>query len=234
MKRSFDRELQGLKHAILQMGELVEKAIEEALDGLKQRDGKHFDRVYNLEKIINGMHMSIDESCVRALALHSPVAADLRLVVSIIKINTDLERMGDQAVNISHNASRYIAEPPLKPLVDLPVMATEVRIMVRESLDAFLKPDLALARTVLGRDDTVDELKNKIFDEVVDSYMMVDPTSVHRGLDLILIARNLERIGDHATNIAEDAIYVASGEDVRHGKRTQPPASAVSKTDRHN
>lgn len=223
MKRSFDKDLQHLKKLIVAMGEQVETAIDLALKGLKNRDPSYFERVFLIEKVVNAQHMEVDEACVRVLALHSPVAADLRLVVGIIKVNSDLERMGDQSVNISQNAMRYISAPPLKPLVDLPIMATEVAIMVRESLDSFLKPNPDLARQVLARDDAVDAMKNKIFNDIINEFMKVDSSTVQRGLDLILIARNLERIGDHATNIAEDAIFVTSGKDVRHGTRSVPP-----------
>jgi phosphate transport system protein len=150
------------------------------------------------------------------LARQSPLAADLRLVVAVIKINTDLERMGDQAVNIAYNGQRYLEEPALKPLIDLPRMAQIVREMVRQALDAFVRQDLVLARQVLDRDDAVDNLKDQIFRELL-TYMISDPKTIQRALNLILIARNLERLGDHATNIAEDVIYAISGRDVRHG-----------------
>ena len=169
--------------------------------------------------------MQVDEACLNLLARQSPLAADLRLVVAIIKINTDLERMGDQAVNISHNGRRYLMEPPLKPLIDIPRMAEEVRFMVRAALDAFVTQNLKLAHDVLDRDDSVDTLKNTIFKELL-GYMSTDSRSIERALDLILIARNLERIGDHATNIAEDVIFACTGEDVRHGARKLPPNGA--------
>lgn len=216
MERHFDSDLRKLKEQILSMGGAVERAIEEATQALIERRPERLERVYELEKTINQDHIEVDEACVRILARQSPLAADLRLIVAIIKINTDLERMGDQAVNISHNAKRYLAEPALKPLIDIPRMAHEVRVMTRESLDAFVRRDIELARKVLVRDDSVDTLKNQVFRELID-YMTKDPLSIERALNLILIARNLERIGDHATNIAEDVIFAATGEDVRHG-----------------
>lgn len=156
----------------------------------------------------------------KLLALQQPLAADLRLIIAIIKINTDLERMGDQAVNIAHNAERYLKEKPIKPLVDLPIMFSEVRFMVGEALDAFVKTDLALAKDVLTRDDQVDSLKHKIFKDVLE-VIKVESQGIEAGLCLILIARNLERIGDHSTNIAEDVIFAITGEDVRHSGRVE-------------
>ncbi len=216
MERQIDTEIRELKELILAMGGFVEKAIEEATQALILREPSRFARVYELEKSINEHHILVDEACVKLLARQSPLAADLRWIVATIKINNDLERMGDQAVNISHNGERYLKEPALKPLIDLPRMASEVRQMVRSCLDAFVRKDQALAERVLEQDDVVDGLKNEIFDEL-RQYMVKDPTAVERALNLILIARNLERLGDHATNIAEDVIYALTGKDIRHG-----------------
>jgi phosphate transport system protein len=227
MERHFDIELKNLKEQILAMGGCVERAIEEATQALIERKPERFDRVYELEKTINQSHIQVDEAALKLLARQSPLAADLRLVVAVIKINTDLERMGDQAVNISQTATRYLKEPPLKPLIDIPRMAQEVRTMVREALDAFVRHDVKLAREVLNRDDSVDALKNQIFRELI-TYMVSDPRAIERAIQLILIARNLERIGDHATNIGEDVIFAITGEDVRHGARKLPPAGGGS------
>lgn len=224
MERHFEVEIRKLKEQILAMGGAVERAIDEATRALIDRKAENFTRVHDLERTINLAHIQVDESCLNLLARQSPLAADLRLVVAVLKINTDLERMGDQAVNISHNGLRYIQQPPLKPLIDIPRMAEEAKIMVRQSLDAFVTQNVELAREVLGRDDSVDALKNQIFRELL-TYMMSDPAAIERALNLILIARNLERIGDHATNIAEDVIFAITGEDIRHGGRKTPPAS---------
>jgi phosphate transport system protein len=148
------------------------------------------------------------------------------MIVAILKISTDLERMGDQAVNIAHNAEHYIDRPPLKPLVDLPKMFDEARFMVREAIDSFVRQDQSLARDVLKRDDRVDALKGKIFKDVLE-HMKHKPDMVEQGLCLILIARNLERIGDHSTNIAEDVIFAVSGEDVRHASRAESLKEAL-------
>ncbi len=221
MERHFDTQLKALKEKILTMGGCVERGIEEALKALLDREPERFEQVELLEHKVNQSHMQVDEACVQLLAQQSPLARDLRLIIAIIKINTDLERMSDQAINISHSGRRYLSAPALKPLVDTPKMAQEVRTMVREALDAFVRQDLALARRCIQRDDTVDELKRRIFDDVRD-IMAKDPTTIDRGLNLILIARNLERIGDHATNIAEDVIFAISGEDIRHGGAAPP------------
>jgi phosphate transport system protein len=220
MERHFDLELRALKDQILSMGGAVERAIEETTRALIERESSRFQAVHELEKSINQSHVEVDDACVRLLARQSPLAADLRLVVAILKINTDLERMGDQAVNIADNGERYLSEPPLKPLIDLPRMAEIVREMVRQSLDAFVRRDLKLAQAVVKRDDSVDQLKDQIFRELL-TYMMSDPRTIERALNLILIARNLERLGDHATNIAEDVIYAISGQDIRHGGLAQ-------------
>lgn len=218
MERHFESELRNLKQQILVMGGNVEKATEEAIGALLERKPERFERVHELEKNINEEHIQVDEACIKLLARQQPMAADLRFIVAILKINTDLERMGDQAVNIAHNGKRYLEEPPLKPLIDIPRMAKEVQQMVREALDALVNRNLELAKGVLDRDDVVDAFKNQIFRELI-TYMIGDPRSIERAINLILIARNLERIGDHATNIAEDVIYAITGKDIRHGHR---------------
>lgn len=215
MERHFDIELRDLKARILSMGGLVEKAIEESLQALIQREPKRFEKVHELEVGINRHHIEVDEACLKLLARQSPLGGDLRWILAVIKINTDLERMGDQAVNISHNGTRYLSEAPLKPLIDLPRMADQVRLMVREALDAFVHADVEKAQRVLEMDDVVDGLKNQIFRELI-TYMIGDPKAIERALNLILIARNLERLGDHATNIGEDVIFAITGKDVRH------------------
>ena len=217
MERQIDSEILKLKERILLMGGYVEKALEESTQALINREPERFKQVYQFEKTINRSHIEVDEASLKILATQSPLAADLRLIVAVIKINTDLERMGDQAVNIAENGVRYLSEPPLKPLIDLPQMAHEVRFMVRESLDAFVKQDLDRAADVLNRDDSVDELKRKIFSDL-KVLMRENSANVDRAMTLILIARNLERLGDHATNIAEDVIFAATGRDIRHSK----------------
>jgi phosphate transport system protein len=218
VERNIDSEIGRLREKLLSMGGYVEKAIEEATQALIENQPNRFDRVHEFEEKINQLHIQVDEDCLKFLATQSPLAADLRFILAVIKINTDLERMGDQAVNIALNGREYLARPPLKPLIDIPRMANEARFMVKESLDAFVKKDVALAQDVLKRDDSVDAMKNQIFRELL-TYMMGDPKTVEQAMCLILIARNLERVGDHATNIAEDVIFVVSGQDIRHGGR---------------
>jgi len=206
MHRHFETELKDLKEQILAMGGHVEQAVESATQALIQRQPALFKLVHELEAKINREHMEVDESCLELLARQSPLAADLRLVIAILKISTDLERMGDQAVNIAYNAKDYLEGEPVKDLVDIPRMAIEVKAMVRDALDAFVRQDRKLAEDVLL----------KVFRELI-GYMSANPTNVERALDLILIARNLERLGDHATNIAEDVIFAVTGDDIRHG-----------------
>lgn len=216
MHRHFEVELKDLKDQLVEMGGHVEQAVEVATQALIQRQPAMFKQVHELEAKINREHMEVDESCLELLARQSPLATDLRLVIAILKISTDLERMGDQAVNIAYNAKDYLEGEPVKEMHDIPQMATEVRAMVRDALDAFVRQDRKLAEEVLLKDDKVDSLKDKVFHELV-SYMGKNPTNIERALDLILIARNLERLGDHATNIAEDVIFAVTGDDIRHG-----------------
>lgn len=230
MERHFDASLRELKEQLVNMAGLVERAIEAATEALQKRDRQKIALVHEIEARVNAAHIAVDNSCVRLLALQQPLAADLRLIVATIKINTDLERMGDQAVNIAHNTDRYIKGTPLKPLIDLPRMFDETRIMVRETIDSFVRTDAALARDVLRRDDLVDGLKNKIFRDVLEHIKATPehPEHIEQGLNLILIARNLERIGDHATNIAEDVIFAITGEDVRHSARVETIKGALT------
>lgn len=216
MIRNFESELKTLKGRILEMGGYVEQAIDIATQALHERDVSKLDGIHLVERRVNEAHVLIDNACVELLARQSPFAADLRLVIAIIKINTDLERMGDQAVNISYNAAHYLKDTRIDVADDLTKMAAAVKIMVRNSLDAFMNQDTVLAQAVLEADDEVDGYKNKMFQRLLP-FMKQEPSLVESALDLILIARNLERMGDHATNIAEDVIFACTGEDVRHG-----------------
>jgi len=213
--RHFEDHLQELKGRLVTMGTAAETMIERAVKSLLERDsGRHAD-VFKTEQEVNGLHIEVDERVINLIALHHPVAADLRLAVMCSKIAGELERIGDQAVNICQNTTELLRYPPLKPLIDIPLMAEIARRMLRESLDAFVKQDAVLAQKVLNTDDEVDAFKNQIFRELL-TYMMSDPGTIPRALALILISRNLERVGDHATNVAEEVIYSAQGRDVRH------------------
>ena len=164
---------------------------------------------------INQLHIEIDSRCFKLLALHQPMAVDLRAIVSAVKINTDLERVGDLAINIAEAVRRYMRHPPVKELIDIPRMAEIAQSMLRDSLDSYVRRDIALAQSVLNQDDELDALKTQVFRDLL-TYMLQDPSTIEPALDLILISRHLERIGDHATNIAEDVIFMVSASDVRH------------------
>jgi len=213
--RHFEDQLADLKGRLVQMGTHAESMIDRAIRGLIERTPDRHPEVFQTEESVNALHIEIDERVITLIALQHPVAADLRLVVMCSKIAGELERIGDQAVNICQNTSELLRHPTLRPLIDIPLMAEIARRMLREGLDAFVRQDAALAQKVLDADDEVDAFKNQIFRELL-TYMMSDPGTIPRALALILISRNLERVGDHATNIAEEVIYAVQGRDVRH------------------
>ena len=213
--RHFQEELEQLKTRLLEMGGLAEDRVRLAVLALVERDLGLVERVLVHDVEINQLHIEIDDRSFKLLALHQPMAVDLRSIVSAVKINTDLERVGDLAVNIAEAISRYLQHPPIKQLADIPRMATIAQAMLRDALDAYVRLDTAMAGAVLDRDDELDTLKTTLFREIL-TLMLHDPTTVEPGLDLILISRHLERIGDHATNIAEDVIFMVSAVDVRH------------------
>jgi phosphate transport system protein len=221
--RHFQEELEALQSRLLEMGGLAEERVRAAIDGLMSREVTAIDCVLRGDEPINELHMEVDNRCFKLLALHQPMAADLRAIVASVKINVDLERVGDLAVNIAEAARRYVTHPPVKKLIDIPEMGDIAQTMLRDALDAFVRRDTALAQHVLNEDDRLDALKTQIFRELL-TYMLQDPTTVEPALDLILISRHLERIGDHATNIAEDVIFMVSALDVRH----QGPSQAES------
>src|SRR5262245_24397176 len=214
-RHQFEEELQMLKNRLLNMGALVEERVHEATHSLIERRPDTAERIITSDQEVNELQIEIDERCLKLLALQQPMASDLRLITAAMKINADLERIGDQAVNIAEQAVRILVHPPLKPIIDLPRMAEIAERMTRESLDAFVRKDAKLARSILARDDEVDQLKDQAF-RVLLTYMMADPGTIERALGLILISRHLERIADHATNIAEDVIFVVEAKDVRH------------------
>lgn len=217
-ERPVDIELKALKQLLITMANHVQKAIESATFALQHHHPEKLQDVFEHERSINQLHIQIDGDCLKLLALHQPLAKDLRFIFSIIKINTDLERMGDQAVNIAKNTEKYLQQPTLKPLIDLPLMFEEVKSMIGSAIQAFIQKKQILAREVLTQDDRVDQLKHQIFREVIET-IKVKPDLIEPGLTLILIARNLERLGDHATNIAEDVIFAITGKDIRHPEK---------------
>ena len=215
MERHFVHDLEKLKERLLLMGGLAERSVHQAMEAVLEAQEEPAQRVLREENAINELQIEIDERVVQLLALHQLMAADLRLVLAVARINNDLERIGDQAVNIAQAALRIVRHPRVKPYVDLPRMSELAEEMVRDSLNAVVSKDVELARSVLTRDDQVDMLRDQIFRELL-TYMMGDSSVVFPAFELILVARNLERIGDHATNIAEDVIYMVAGHDVRH------------------
>jgi phosphate transport system protein len=211
----FREELEQAKARLLEMGGLAEEEVRLSIKGLVERDHSLLEHVMRGDAPLNSLHIEIDNRCFMLLALHQPMAADLRTIVAAVKINTDLERVGDLAVNIAEAATRYLQHPQVKRLIDIPNMARMAQSMLRDALDAFVRLDSALAQRVLDEDDKLDALKTQIFRELL-TYMLQDPSTIEPSLDLILISRHLERIGDHATNVAEDVIFIVSARDVRH------------------
>src|SRR5687768_3001041 len=217
--RHFQEELEALQGRLLEMGGLAEERVRAAVQGLVTRDVESIERVLRGDEPINQFHIEVDNRCFRLLALYQPMAVDLRGIVAAVKINTDLERVGDLAVNIAEASKRYTTHPPVKKLIDIPQMGDIAQSMLRDALDAYVRRDTALAHQVLNEDDRLDALKTQVFRELL-TYMLQDPGTVEPALDLILVSRHLERIGDHATNVAEDVIFMVSARDVRH----HPPA----------
>jgi phosphate transport system protein len=213
--RHFQEELDILKTRLLEMGGLAEERVRSAVQGLADRDFAKIERVLHGDEPVNVLHIEIDDRCLKLLALHQPVAADLRAVMVAVKINTDLERVGDLAVNIAEASKRYATHPPVKKLIDIPRMTDIAQAMLRDALDSYVNQDIVLAQHVLNEDDKLDALKTQIFRELL-TFMLQDPGTIEPSLDLILVSRHLERIGDHATNIAEDVIFLVSARDVRH------------------
>ncbi len=213
--RHFQDELEALQARLLEMGGLAEERVRAAVQGIVTRDMLVIDRVMRGDEPINALHIEIDDRCFRMLALHQPMATDLRAIVAAVKINTDLERVGDLAVNIAEAARRYVSHPPVKQLIDIPEMGEIAQGMLRDALDAYVRRDTGLAQQVLDEDDRLDGLKTHVFRELLN-IMLHDGATVEPSIDLILVSRHLERIGDHATNIAEDVIFMVSALDVRH------------------
>ncbi|HEX9760369.1 MAG TPA: phosphate signaling complex protein PhoU [Candidatus Acidoferrales bacterium] len=215
MERHFEQEIDELKERLLWMGSLAERAVHQAVHALLDSDESLAARVIEEESAINEMQIEIDDRVLRLMALQQLMAADLRFVLAASRINADLERIGDQAVNIAESAQRILRHPRVKPYVDLPQMSEIAEQMVRDALNAVVRRDIDLARAVLARDDQVDHLRDQMFRELL-TYMMENSSVIFQAFELILVAKNLERIGDHATNIAEDVIYMVAGRDVRH------------------
>ena len=211
----FQQQLEELKTSLLQMATLVEGMLHDAIQSLVNRDSDLGKKVMAMEHETNAMENSIDELCLKLLALRQPMAVDLRFITSAMKIVTDLERMGDQAVNICERVISLNQEPQLKPYIDIPRIAEIVQSMVKDVLDAFVNRDVKLARSVCERDDLVDRLNDQVFRELL-TYMISDPKTITRAVHLMIVSRCLERIADHATNIAEDVIFMVNALVIKH------------------
>lgn len=216
MDRIIDSQLEDLKKLSIEMGGLVEKALSSTMAGLFKKELALLQQVHTIENSINELQIRIDNECLQVLAKQGPVAKDLRLILSIIKINTDLERMGDQCVNMAYIGRELIERNFSNSVQDLEMMFNSATHMVKASLDSFVKMDSEAAKKVLGMDDQVDAYKVKISKSSIEA-MKTDVAHFQDHLDFLLIARNLERLGDHSTNIAEDVIFALSGKDIRHG-----------------
>ncbi len=222
MERHIDVELARLKNELVRMAGLAEAAIGLAVKALVSRDAQVAQQVIASDDAVNTMELEVDELCLRIMALYQPEAKDLRFLAMALKINNDLERMGDQAVNIAERTLELLKEPLLKPLIDIPRMAQIAQAMVKDSLDAFVQQDVPRARAVCQRDDEVDRYDDQMFRELL-TYMMQDPKTITRSVNLILVSRHLERIADHATNIAEDVIYLVEGKNIKHHAQEKSP-----------
>jgi phosphate transport system protein len=215
MERHFDEELKNLKQKLLHMADTAQEMVGLSVKALAERKEPLAQQVFQLEDTVNHLEIEIEEEVLKLLALRQPAAGDLRLLTAILKINNDLERIADQAVNISELAVELLKQPALKPLIDIPHMANLAQRMIKNSLDAFVQEDPALAKRVCLDDDDVDRINDQVFRELL-TYMMQDPKSINRAVDLILVSRNLERVADHATNISEDVIFIVEGKNIKH------------------
>jgi phosphate transport system protein len=213
--RHFEQELEKLKSKLLEMSALVESAVYRSVQGVVEKNEELAQQVLRNEGRINQLEIEIDDLAISLLALQAPLAADLRLVTAAIKINNDLERMGDLSVSIAQSALSLIKEPLIRPLIDIPHIAGLAQGMVRKALDAFVNRDAELARSVLASDDAVDNMRTASYHELI-SFMESNPQQIPQALYLLSVIRNLERIADHATNIAEDVLFLVKGIDVRH------------------
>ncbi|MCC6764328.1 MAG: phosphate signaling complex protein PhoU [Deltaproteobacteria bacterium] len=219
--RQYEEELNDLRQRILSMGGLVEKQIAKAIEALVRRDRPLAEATIQKDAEVNALDGEIDDMCLRLLALRQPAGRDLRFITTALKITTDLERLGDRAVSISERAVELAAEPPLKPYIDIPRMADIALGMLRQSLDAFVREDPDMALAVCRSDDEVDKLNGQIFRELL-SYMIEDPHTITRAMRILFVSKYLERIADHATNIAEMVVFMVKGQSIRHA--TVPPS----------
>jgi phosphate transport system protein len=215
MQRHFEEQIEALKNDLLLMSGRAEEIIRKALESLMSRDTKLADEVFADDATIDRMEIDIEEACIQLLALQQPLASDLRLITSALKISNDLERVGDHAVNIAGCAKQLAGRAPVKPLADLPALAEKSIGMLRDALDAFVRGDAESARLLVRRDDEVDDLNRQMFAELMRR-MIADPQQVERSMTLVLVGRNLERIADLATNVAEEVVFIAEARIIKH------------------
>jgi phosphate transport system protein len=227
--RHFHEQLNELYQKVVAMGLIAESMIQTAVASLIERNEAMAKQVFAKEEEVNALQVDIDDRAVKLTAMNQPVAQDARFLFMASRIGGELERVADQAINICQNAHFVLEAPPLKPILDLPAMAAIAQKMVRDSINAMLNRDTNLANHVLEEEKKVDAYRDQIFRTLL-TYMMADPATIQRALSLILIARNLERIGDHATNIAEEVIYWIQGRDIRHGKAVQARKNGSAKS----
>jgi phosphate transport system protein len=216
MERHFDEELKELHKDILKMGVLAQEAIYKSIEALKNRDKAQAQEVINTDNRIDELELAIDERCIDLIARYQPMAGDLRFVTTGMKINAELERIADLAVDISQRVLEIVDKPLLKPLIDIPKLSSVAQNMVRDVIDAFINKNVELAKKVVLSDPEADKLRNLVQEELINNYLARDPSTAGRAVPLLLIARHLERICDHTTNIAEDVIYMVEGEVVKH------------------
>lgn len=215
MERHFEHDLEALKEQLLRMGGRSEAIVGKSIEALKRRDVALANEVFEDDRAIDRLEIDIEERCLRLLALQQPMAGDLRFITGALKINNDLERVGDHAVNIAGSAVRLADQAPLKPLVDIPHMARVAAAMLHDALDSFVGRDPRRARELVKRDDEVDQLNDQVFRELL-TYMIEQPATITRAMELILVARNLERVADLATNVAEEVVFIAEARIIKH------------------
>jgi phosphate transport system protein len=222
MHRHFDEQIQEIRQKLVRMGGLAEAMVAASLRMLIDRTPRFYDEVKAREEQVNALQIEIDDMAVKLTALQQPVGSDVRFLFMAARITSELERIADQAINICQNAEHLLKAAPLKPFVDIPIMAEVAQRMVRDSLDALIRKDVSIADRVLVDEEKVDAFRDQIFRELL-TYMMADPATIPRALSLILVSRNLERVGDHATNIAEEVVYWIQGRDIRHHNAEKSP-----------
>jgi phosphate transport system protein len=223
MQRHFDEELADLGKEVLRMGSLTEESIYKSIEALKARSAEQAKQVITEDKKIDEMELALDEKCLDLLALHQPMAIDLRFITMTMKICTDLERIADLAVDIAQRGLEIAGKPQLKPLIDIPKLAILAQSMVKDAIDAFVHKDVELAKKVILRDPEADNLRNLVQSELINDFISKDGSTAPRAVALLLVARHLERICDHTTNIAEDVIYMVEGKVVKHHLETLEP-----------